>query len=113
MRRGELSGPKVGALTGAAIADPTREGDLLAGAAPEPLARVRDRGVKARADAAGADPAATIRAIHAGRRFSPWTDAEGASCDQGRDTADRGARLLAHLGPMATEGQRDWHRRQE
>ncbi|HEV3280589.1 MAG TPA: hypothetical protein VG032_03200 [Acidimicrobiales bacterium] len=74
VRRGELSGPKVGALTGAAIADSTLEGDLLAGAATEPLARVRDRGVKARADAAGADPAATIR----------------------------GARLLGHLGPMAT-----------
>ncbi|MGH9081164.1 MAG: hypothetical protein ACRDYE_14030, partial [Acidimicrobiales bacterium] len=87
LRRGELSGPKVGALTGAGIIDPTREGELLEGATDEPLALVEERCLRARAAAAEADPTAATRVIHAGRRFSSWTDAEGAFCYQGRDTA--------------------------
>ncbi len=110
VRRGELSGPKVRALTGAGVVDPAREADLLAGAESEPLALVRERCLRARADRAGADPAAAVRAIHAGRHFSSWTDAEGAFCYEGRDTADRGARLLAHLGPVAEGLRRARHR---
>jgi hypothetical protein len=101
VRRGELSGPKVGALTGAGILDPTGEKQLLSGAADEPLALVRERCLRTRAATTGADRRAAIRAIHARRHFKSWTDAEGAFCYQGRDTADRGARLLAHLAPMA------------
>ncbi len=110
VRRGELSGPKVRALIGAGIVDPTREGDLLAGAEAEPLALVRERCLRARAATAAADPTAAVRAIHAGRHFSSWTDAEGAFCYEGRDTADRGARLLAHLGPAAEGLRRARHR---
>ncbi len=101
MRRGTLSQAKLTELTGAGIADPARERELLDGAEAEPLAEVRERCRRARASAAGADPVAATRAIHARRHFSWWTDPEGAFCYQGRDTADRGAKLLAHLGPMA------------
>src|SRR5581483_9583565 len=102
MRRGELSRPKLTELAGAAIVDPGKEADLLEGAEREPLAEVRERCRQVRATAAGADPVATVAAIHARRHFTSWTDAEGAFCYQGRDTADRGARMLAQLGPMAT-----------
>jgi hypothetical protein len=110
VRRGELSGPKVTELTGAGIVDPTREADLLAGADSEPLARVKERCLRARAASAASDPRATTRAIHAGRHFSSWTDAEGAFCYQGRDTADRGARLVSHLGSVAKGLRRARHR---
>jgi Domain of unknown function (DUF222)/HNH endonuclease len=102
LRDGVLSGPKARELTRAGMADPAREEELLAGAASEPLAVVTERCRAARASAAGADPVRALTAIHAERRFSSWTDAEGAFCYEGRDTPDRGATLLSHLGPMAT-----------
>jgi hypothetical protein len=49
----------------------------------------------------------TYRRIHAERSFAAWTDAEGAFCFQGRDTADRGALLLAHLDRLADRLQRE------
>jgi 5-methylcytosine-specific restriction endonuclease McrA len=50
---------------------------------------------------------AATRRIRAGRFFSSWTDAEGAFCFKGRDTADRGARILEHLGHAATVLQKE------
>ncbi len=97
LRRGDLSSPKLTALTGAALADPSREAELLQGAESEPLAGVTDRCRRVRAQASSADPLATLRAIHARRHFRSWTDPEGAFCYEGRDTADRGAKLLAYL----------------
>jgi Domain of unknown function (DUF222)/HNH endonuclease len=97
LRRGSLSGPKLTALSGAALADPTREAELLQGAESEPLAGVTERCSRVRAEASSADPLATLRAVHARRHFRSWTDPEGAFCYEGRDTADRGAKLLAHL----------------
>ena len=102
LRDGSLSKPKLTELTGAGLADPAREAELLNGAAEESLASVRERCRRARATASTSDPLAAVRSHHAKRHFTAWTDAEGAFCYQGRDTADRGAKLLAHLGPMAT-----------
>jgi hypothetical protein len=101
-RTGSLSGPKLTALTEAALADPTKEGELLQGADSEPLALVTERCRRARATAASADPTATLRAIHARRHFRSWTDPEGAFCYEGRDTADRGAQLMSVLTQAAT-----------
>lgn len=100
-RRGTLSGPKLTALTEAGTADPAREGELLAGAEAETLTEVAERCRRVRSHAASADPAATLVAIHARRRFRSWTDPEGAFCYEGRDTPDRGAALLGVLATGA------------
>ena len=102
LRKGTLSTPKVAELVDAGVVDPGRELDLVAGAADAPLKTVRERCRKSRATAAGTDPLAAVRRIHASRRFTSWTDADGAFCYQGRDTADRGARILSRLGSAAT-----------
>jgi len=97
LRSGTLSGPKVVELTGAAVLDPANEGCLLDGAGDAPLQKVRERCHRARATAERQDPVATVRRIHGARHFSSWTDPEGAFCFQGRDTADRGAKVLQQL----------------
>jgi HNH endonuclease len=102
LRKGELSAPKVTELTEAGVLDPGRETELLSGAAEAALGDVRERCRRSRASSAGADPIATFRRIRARRRFSSWTDADGAFCYQGSDTADRGAKILAQLGVVAT-----------
>ncbi len=101
VRTGTLSGPKVDELTSAATCDPSAEGALVAGADADPLHVVKERCQAVRAAAAGADPAATLARIHAQRSFTTWTDAEGAFCFSGRDSAERGARLMARLVPVA------------
>ena len=102
LRTGVLSGPKVTELTGAGVLAPEREAELLSGAGEAPLQDVRDRCRRSRATSAAHDPLAGVRRIRKERRFSSWTDGEGAFCYQGRDTADRGAQILAHLGRVAT-----------
>ena len=102
VRKGTLSTPKVAELVDAGVVDPAQEADLVAGAADAPLQAVKERCRKSRATAATADPLAAVRRIHASRRFTSWTDAEGAFCFQGRDTADRGALILSRLGSAAT-----------
>jgi hypothetical protein len=102
VRKGTLSTPKVAELVDAGVVDPGAELDLVAGAADAPLQAVKDRCRKSRATAVGADPLAGVRRIHASRRFTSWTDPEGAFCFQGRDTADRGAQILSRLGATAT-----------
>ncbi len=57
--------------------------------------------------AASADPAATLARIHAQRSFTSWTDDEGAFCFSGRDSAERGARLVARLHPVVERLRRD------
>jgi hypothetical protein len=101
LRQGTLSAPKLTQLTGAGVLDPARETELLQGAEDQPLAVVTERCQRSRATSASQDPVATVRRIHAARHFSSWTDAEGAFCYQGRETADRGARILSHLGHAA------------
>ena len=97
LRSGTLSGPKAVELSGAAALDPSMELELLAGAGDKPLHEVKERCQRARATAGRRDPVAAVRRIHAARHFSSWTDAEGAFCYQGRDTADRGARILEQM----------------
>lgn len=105
VRQGKLSGPKVDQLSGAATIDPAAERDLLAGADEQPLHLVKERCQRARATAARHDPLASIRRIRATRHFSSWTDADGAFCYQGRDTAERGAQILRHI-EQAAQGLR-------
>jgi hypothetical protein len=97
VREGRLSGPKMSELCGAAIIDPDRESELLDGAAEQPFAEVKERCQRSRATSARRDPMATQKRIRDARFFSWWTDADGAFCFKGRDTADRGARILNHL----------------
>jgi hypothetical protein len=101
LRTGTLSGPKVTELSAAAILDPDSEGELLKGAAEQPLRAVKERCRRARATSANNDPVGTIRRIRADRNFTWWTDAEGAFCYKGRDTADRGAKIIQQMDHTA------------
>ena len=113
VRQGTLSGPKVVQLTGAGILDPAREPDLLEGAASEPLHLVRERCGRSKATSRAHDPIATLRRIRAARFFSSWTDAEGAFCYQGKDTADRGAQILSQVGATASRLRRERRHRSD
>jgi hypothetical protein len=97
LRSGTLSGPKVTELSSAAMLDPEQEGSLLAGAAEQPLQKVKERCQRARSSSARHDPLAAVRRIHAERHFVSWLDGEGAFCFKGRDTADRGAKILEQM----------------
>ncbi len=107
LRSGVLSGPKVTELSGAALLDPGNEQELLRGAGEQPLHQVRERCQRSRASSARNDPVAAVRRIHAARHFISWTDAEGAFCFQGRDTADRGARILQQMDFTASRLKRN------
>jgi HNH endonuclease len=97
LRNGTLSGPKVAELSGAAVLDPEGEAALLEGAADQPLQLIKERCQRSRATSVRNDPVAAVRRIHADRYFTWWTDPEGAFCYQGRDNADRGARILQQM----------------
>jgi hypothetical protein len=101
LRKGTLSGAKVAEIADAAAAEPDAEATLLAGSGTDPLHVVKERCQRVRAASAARDPMAAERRIHAERYFRSWTDPDGAFCFQGRDSAERGARLLAALGPVA------------
>jgi len=101
VRSGALSAPKAALVADTASVDPASEGRLLAGAVTEGLAATKERCARVRATSARNDPLAAVRRIHAERHFSHWTDAEGAFCFSGRDSAERGAVLLARLVPAA------------
>ena len=107
LREGRLSGPKLAEITRAAMADPSCEDRLLAGSESEPLRVVTERCRRARVHAAGSDPVAAVNSIHAGRTFATWIDPEGAFCFSGRDSAERGAKLLARLVPVAARLRAD------
>ena len=104
LRSGTLSGPKVTEIAQAATLDPDAEDALLAGAATDPLHVVKQRCQRPGSTSAARDPMATFARISAGRSFASWTDAEGAFCFQGRDTADRGARCW----PASSRWPTDW-----
>jgi len=97
LRSGILSGAKVNELSGAAVLDPSNEEELLRGAGEQPLHEIRERCQRSRASSSRGDPVAAVRRIHADRYFTSWTDPEGGFCFQGRDTADRGARILEQM----------------
>ena len=99
LRAGELSGPKVTELTGAGILAPEREASLLSGADRPPPG------------GAGAVPAVPGH-LGTGRPEGPDQTDQGARPSRrgptpgglllGRDTPDRGAQILSHLGSVAT-----------
>ena len=107
LRQGTLSGPKAAEITSAATLEPSSESELLAGSADQPLHVIKERCARVRATSASQDPMATMAKIHKERTFTWWTDPEGAFCYRGRDTAVRGARLMAHLTSMATHLGKD------
>ncbi len=102
LRTGTLSAPKLTELCGAGALDPDRESELVEGAAKAPLESVKERCRRSRAASSARDPLAATRRIRAERHFTSWTDAEGAFCYKGRDTADRGATILDRLSHAAT-----------
>jgi len=106
VRRGDLSTAKVAEIAGAGILDPAKESDLLEGAASEPLFTVRDRCRRSRATSATHDPAAALKRIRSSRHFSSWTDEEGGFCYRGRDTLDRGAKILEQIEWAASQLRR-------
>ncbi len=108
MRAGELSEPKLAAITASAVIAPESEATLLDGAGDAPIGVVTERCRRVAATASGADPVAATRRIHADRSFASWIDAEGAFCFRGRDTADRGAALLARLDHTASHLAKQW-----
>jgi hypothetical protein len=105
-REGSLSQPKLVELTSALMADPDAEKTLLSGAESEPLWAIKERCQQVRATSKERDPMATTRRIRAGRHLTWWSDAEGAFCFQGRDTADRGAVIRSRLDELATDLRR-------
>jgi hypothetical protein len=107
LRQGSLSGSKLSEVTLAGSLDPTSESSLLAGIDSEPLQVIKERCQQIRATSTRNDPLAALSRIHASRSFSSWTTAEGAFCFEGRDTAERGAALLARLGPVANRLRSD------
>jgi len=107
LRQGTLSGAKAAEIVDAATAEPDAESTLLAGSATDPLRVVKERCQRVRAASASRDPMANERRIHENRYFRSWTDAEGAFCYQGRDSAVRGAKLLAALRPVADRIRED------
>lgn len=76
VQRGELSGPQVREIAGAAAIDPAAEHRLLEQAAAGSLGELREACKRTRA-AADPDPDATQRRIHARRSLRSWVDAEG------------------------------------
>jgi Domain of unknown function (DUF222)/HNH endonuclease len=106
-RDGLLSRPKLIELTTALASNPSSESALLASAASEPLWATKERCQRARATNRKADPLAATRRIRAARHLTWWSDAEGAFCFKGRDTADRGALMRARLDALANEIRRE------
>jgi 5-methylcytosine-specific restriction endonuclease McrA len=101
LRKGGLSAPKLAELVEAGSVDPQGETRLLDGAEQASLASLRDRCRNSRAQSSRHDPLSSLRRIHRSRRFSSWTDAEGAFCFAGRDSAARGALLTSRLNTLA------------
>ena len=100
MRDGELSGPKLNELAGAAT--PENEKKLLDASKKQSFKQLRRTcaNEKASQRSAERDEARHAR-IHAERYHKSWTDAEGAHCYQGRTTTAVGARLDAALDAEA------------
>ena len=104
---GEQQRLRLTELSAAAILDPDSEAELLKGAAEQPLPELKERCRRARATSANHDPVGAIRRIRADRNFTWWTDAEGAFCYKGRDTADRGAKVIQQMDHTAGKLKKD------
>ena len=94
LRKGELSGPRLRELAGAAT--PDNEQRLLDGATRQSHRQLRDACARERARTRSAEEErARAERIHAERFFRSWTDPDGAYRFEGRTTAAVGARIQA------------------
>jgi hypothetical protein len=101
-REGRLSRSGAKLVADAVRANPNREGDLLHGAEHDTLRQLRQRCLKAKAEAQskeGADQA--YAAIRANRRCRTWTDSDGAFRLDALLTPDAGASLAASLAAQS------------
>jgi hypothetical protein len=111
---GSLSPAKAAELSRTAVLDPTEESSLLAGAEQETFSEVKDRCARSRATSSATDPLATVRRIRAARTLTWWFDEEGAFCFRGRDTAERGVRIINELTSLTNRLRRqERHRRRQ
>jgi uncharacterized protein DUF222 len=108
-RAGDLSETQAHEITGAAEADPSAEGDLLAAARETGVKGLRDHCRRTRASAE-ADDRAWARRLHLGRRVHRWTDPDGSYRADVRLAPDAGARLDAvlegHLDQIFADARR-------
>ncbi len=103
---GEVSEAQGRVIVGAAKVNPGAEGRLLEAAKTANHSALRDEALRAKA-AADRDPAATHRRIHADRRASRHTDAEGAWNLQARGTVAEGSIFSSELDRLTDEIFRD------
>jgi hypothetical protein len=96
-RDGTLSGPKLTELSEVAAEHPEAEGELLEESDELSLAEVRQRARHVRTRHSDIDQTQKLAAIRRTRFFTHHHDRDGAFCFRGRDTPERGARLLAAL----------------
>ncbi len=108
MRSGALSPTQAGAVTDGASADPAAEEELLASAASDTTAALREKAAKARA--AATDSAHREARIRAERSVRTRTDADGAFNLHLRGPAIDGARLTALLRPHVEQAFRSSRR---
>ncbi len=114
VQRGELSGPQVREIAGAASVDPSAEHRLLDQAAAGSLGELREACRRTRA-AADPDPEATQHRIHARRSLRSWVDAEGVGHAHLTGTPSSIGRIMAAVQHRAekvfaaarTEGRRE------
>jgi len=99
VRSGALSGAQAAEVATAAAVNPAAERQLLDVAAHNSMSELHTQALRAKS-AADRDPDATHRRIHADRRLSMFTDAEGAWNLHARGTADAGARIRTALEPL-------------
>ncbi|MBV8295986.1 MAG: hypothetical protein JO085_04045, partial [Acidimicrobiia bacterium] len=106
-RQGSLSHPKLVELATTLASEPDAERTLMSGAETEPLWATKERCQRVRATSTRRHPLAATKRIRAGRHFTWWSDAEGAFCFQGRDTADRGALIRDRIDQLAKDIRRE------
>jgi hypothetical protein len=101
-REGRLSGARATLVAGAARVNPSREHELVEGAAGDTLRQLKARCLKAKAEGRSAgDAARHAAAIRASRRCRTWTDTDGAFRLDALLTPEAGASVLASLGAQA------------
>ncbi|MCU1450978.1 MAG: protein of unknown function endonuclease [Acidimicrobiales bacterium] len=98
-RRGRLSRQQLAAIADAATADPSAEERLLEQARRTSLGELRDECARVKA-AARPDAELRRREIHERRYLRTYTDAEGGWNLQMRDNPERGAEIMAAIGPI-------------
>jgi hypothetical protein len=103
VRDGRLSAGQARAISHAAVADPSAEGELLATAPRASLRGLEERARAVRDAARPEETEARARAAHAGRDLSTWVDTDGAGRLAWRGTPDALAGLKAAVSPFVKE----------